>query len=407
MPLSLKDNIVDEKIKCLERMGPVLESSLNDHNFNPVTWKSIFSLLDGYKRWLSQDDRYGIRIAHGDANHRPMPKPEMRTMLRPTGDVVIWTDTRKDELLIAYIRDVLSGIVAGCGVTLVHIGGDKDSLEILLSLEEIWKVTGWGENVFRVVKFDTMEAVSDEVILSSFQAIGMDFVDTAKQIKLRSLLRKRDEVVPVFENKRAGHVFLFLPFKNAGESKGYLDQTIDYLRENQATLTSHCAFVLLPHNEVDAWIQTFQSHFSTWTGKQRSTKQAKEFFLRKERGEEDASGLLYFVTYKEPIDCLPFVRCLPALHPIQVLGCRLDDPEVEPLIDEIECKASLLSMNCFPRTENLWKASVLAVPSCGDLSGNGMFAEKLLVSRFMRPVCFQQVPDEYLPDALRRSKKSK
>lgn len=407
MSVSSEDYIVGEKIKCLKRMGPALESSLEAQALNSGTWKSFFSLLEGYRQWLLQDNWHGIRIDHGDSNHQPVPKPEMRTMLRPIGDVLIWTDAKDDALLVVFIRDVLSGILAGCEVTLVHIGGDRDSRDMLLSLEEIWKVTGWDENTFRVVKFATVEAVSDEVIQASCQAIAMDFVDAVKQDELRSLLRKRDEVVPVFENKRAGHVFLFLPFKNALESRGYLNQTIDYLRENQATLKSLGAFVLLPHNEVDAWVKEVQCHFSTWTVEQSSAKQANEFFIRKERKDGDARGFLYVVTYKEPIDCLPFVKSLPSLHPIQVFGSRLDAPEIEPLIDEIECKASLLSVNRFPLTENLWKASVLAVPSCGDLTGDGITAVKLLVSRFMRPVCFQQVPDEYLPDALRRSKKSK
>lgn len=407
MSVSSEDYIVGEKIKCLKRMGPALESSLEAQALNSGTWKSFFSLLEGYRQWLLQDDWHGIRIDHGDSNHQPVPKPEMRTMLRPIGDVLIWTDAKDDALLIVFIRDVLSGILAGCVVTLVHIGGDENACEMLLSLEEMWKVTGWDENAFRAVKFATVEAVSDEVIQASCQAIGMDFVDASKENKLRCLLRKRDEVVPVFENKRVGHVSLFLPVEKGGKSREYLDLTMDYLRENQAILESDGAFVLLPHNAADAWIQKTQHHFKNWTVVQRSTEQVNEFFLKKERGGEYARGLLYVVTYKEPIDCLPFVKSLPSLHPIQVFGSRLDAPEIEPLIDEIECKASLLSVNRFPLTENLWKASVLAVPSCGDLTGDGITAVKLLVSRFMRPVCFQQVPDEYLPDALRRSKKSK
>jgi hypothetical protein len=264
---------------------------------------------------------------------------------------------------------------------------------------------GWGENTFRIEKFDTVEAVRDEIILTSCQAIAMDFVKPVTQNKLQSFLRKRDEVVPVFESKRAEHVSLFLPFEKKEESKKLLDQTLEYLGENQATLKSYGTFVLLPQKEVDTWIQEAQYHLKNWTIAQRSTEQVNEFFLKKERGGECARGFLYFVSYKEPIDCLGFVKSLPSLHPIQVFGSRLEASETQPLIDEIEWKASLLSVDRFPHNENIWKASVLAIPSCGNLAGDEMTAEKLLVSRFMRPVCFQQVPDEYLPDALRRSKK--
>jgi len=406
MSVSTEDYIVGEKIKCLKRMGPALESSLEAQALNSVTWKSFFSLLDGYRQWLLQDDWHGIRIDHGDSNHQPVPKPEMRTMLRPIGDVLIWTDAKDDALLVVFVRDVLSGILAGCEVTLVHIGGDENACEMLTSLEEMWRVMGWGENTFRVVKFATVEAVSNEIILTSYQAFAMDFVDPVTQNKLHSFLRKRDEVVPVFESKRAEHISLFFPFEKRGESTKSLDQTLQYLTRNQATLKANGMFVLLPHNEVDAWVQTAQHHLANWTVEKRSTEQANEFFIKKERGGECTRGLLYFVSYKDPIDCLGFVKSLPSLHPIQVFGSRLDAAETQPLIDEIEWKASLLSMNCFPHNENLWKASVLAVPSCGDLAGDGITAVKLLVSRFMRPVCFQQVPDEYLPDALRRSKKS-
>lgn len=395
---------MNDKFTLIEGFGLVLASSFKAQKFYPGTRKFIFSLLEGYRQWLLQDDWHGIRIDQGDSNHQPVPKPEMRTMLRPIGDVLIWTDAKDDALLVVFIRDVLSGILAGCEVTLVHIGGNENSRKMLTSLEEMWRLMGWVENTFRVVKFDTVEAISDEIMLTSYQAVAMDFVNPFTQNKLRSLLRKRDEVVPVFESKRAVNVSLFLPFEKKEESKKSLDQTLEYLTENQATLKSYGTFVLLPHKEVDAWMQKAQCHLKNWTIAQRSTEQATQFFLKKERGGEYARGLLYVVTYKEPIDCLAFVKALPSLHPIQVFGPSLDAPEIEPLIDEIECKASLLSVNRFPLTENLWKASVLAVPSCGDLTGGEMPTEKLLVSRFMRPVCFQQVPDEYLPHALRRSK---
>jgi NADP-dependent aldehyde dehydrogenase len=406
MTVSSEDYIVDEKVKCLKRMGPALESCLEAQGLNLGTRKFIFSLLEGYREWLLQDDWHCIRIDQGDSNHQPVPKPEMRTMLRPIGDVLIWTDAKSEALLVVFIRDVLSGILAGCDVTLVHIGGNENSHIMLTSLEEMWRVMGWGENTFRVIKFDAVEAVSDEIIQTSCQAIAMDFLKPVTQNKLRSLLRKRDEVEPVFESKRAEHVSLYLPFEKKEESKKSLDQTLEYLRENQATLKSYGTFVLLPHKEVDAWMQEALDHLKNWTIAQGSTEQAKEFFLKKERGGEYSHGFLFFLSYKEPIDCLPFVKSLPSLHPIQVFGSKMDDPQIEPLIDEIEWKASLLSMNRFPHNENLWMASVLAVPSCGDLSRDEMPTEKLLVSRFMRPVCFQQVPDEYLPDALRRSKKN-
>ena len=57
---------------------------------------------------LKRGQWLGIRIDQGEPSRKPLPKPEMRTMLRPLDDIVIWTDTRGDELLMVFIRDVLS-----------------------------------------------------------------------------------------------------------------------------------------------------------------------------------------------------------------------------------------------------------------------------------------------------------
>ena len=89
-----------------------------------------------------------------------------------------------------------------------------------------------------------------------------------------------------------------------------------------------------------------------------------------------------------------------------MFGADIAEQKTERLMDEAERKASLLSLGCFPDYEDLFILPAQALPSCGDLGLNEQVQEMLWVSRFMRPVCFQQVPDEYLPQELMRSKRN-
>ena len=108
-------------------------------------------------------------------------------------------------------------------------------------------------------------------------------------------------------------------------------------------------------------------------------------------------GSVAFVPFHELSECTKVVRNLNGIHPLIILGSLSEIQDLEDLQDEIEIKASILSLNELPQPTDFRMSSVFSRPNCGNLEGEGEWELTLLISRFLRPVCFQEVPDQYLP----------
>ena len=396
----------DPKIKCLKRLAVEIQARVKVAKAQPVVLQSMSTYILAYEQMLMHRHWLGVRIDRGEPDREPVPKPEMRTMLRPIGDIVVWTDTQGDELLMVFIRDVLSGLIAGCSVTLTLIGGDDYDHEVLYLLQKSWKVAGWQENAFQVSIQDNLEAFKGDAGYLSCQALVFDFVDRKRGEAAKRVVGQWDKVIPCFENRRAANLSLFLPWIPQGELMELLKQTIGYLDGSNPGIFHRGALILCPDQVIDDWLDTVSERLENWNIEVKNAKDIREDFQNEKITPGNLQGHLYLVPYSNLEDCIELVRYLPETRPIQVFGTGTAKQPTERLIDEVELKASLLSLGCFPRCEDLFFLPAIAFPSCGDLELNEQVAEMLLVSRFMRPVCFQQVPDEYLPRELMRSKKS-
>lgn len=398
--------MLDPKIKCLDRLAIEIQARLEKINTRPEVLQTLFKLITGYQEMLKRGQWLGIRIDQGEPSRKPLPKPEMRTMLRPIGDIVIWTDTRGDELLMVFIRDVLSAWIAGCSVTLVHIDMEDTDDEILCLLQKGWEVEGWEKNTFRVVRQDKLKAFKGNTEYATCQALVVDFVDRERMKETQGLVRQWDKVVPCYENKRAASLSLFLPCIPEHEQKELLKKTIEFFRGNHPYVFHPGAMILCPVEVAGDWFGKLGESLGVWNVEVRKAEELTQCFQQERNHSKSLSGCLCLVPYDELGECHQLIKYLPETRAIQVFGADIAEQKTERLMDEAERKASLLSLGCFPDYEDLFILPAQALPSCGDLGLNEQVQEMLWVSRFMRPVCFQQVPDEYLPQELMRSKRN-
>ena len=111
---------------------------------------------------------------------------------------------------------------------------------------------------------------------------------------------------------------------------------------------------------------------------------------------EKSNGIEVFF-YNSLKECSEFFNRLENVRPVQIFGSCIDEKDMDGLIEEIEFQSNLLSLHCFPTAKDLNIAAVTTNPTCANLKSKQDLEARLLLSRFQRPVCFQEVPDAYLP----------
>ena len=97
---------------------------------------------------------------------------------------------------------------------------------------------------------------------------------------------------------------------------------------------------------------------------------------------------MVFVPFQELSECTKVVRNLNGIHPLIILGSLSEIQELEDLQDEIEIKASILSLNDLPQPTDFRMSSVFSRPNCGNLEGEGEWELTLLISRFLETGLF-------------------
>ena len=354
-------------------------------------------IIHGFREMIKNEDLLNHIFDEGDPDGKPVPKPEMRLALRPVGPVFIYAEEACVPMSFTISLQVFPALLAGCPVVLAVDGIlCEDVKKIIGGLENALQKAGYAAKLFSLVEQADSKEFKEIFSYFSFQVLVIDSPELENKKILHSICDEMLSPCPIFEREQHGNILLLLPEFDQAKQSGLLSNYLEFSKVCQGAGILHPNILLLPQeletSEFENWRATLVEEFTHFNLKKLSNFCGEQDFNIGEK----SNGIQVFF-YNSLKECCEFFNRLENVRPVQIFGSCIYEKEMDGLIEEIEFQSNLLSLNCFPTAKDLNIAAVTTTPTCANLKSKQDLEARLLLSRFQRPVCFQEVPDAYLP----------
>jgi alpha-ketoglutaric semialdehyde dehydrogenase len=385
----------------------------------------------------------GARIDHADPNRKPLPKPDVRSIMRPLGPVVVFSATNFPLAYSVAGGDVASALAAGCPVIIKPNQGHLGLSEIVAQLVlQAAREAGAPEGIFSMIYGAGREVGIALVKHPLVKAVGFTG-SVAGGRALMDAAAARPEPIPVYaEMGSINPVFVL---------RGALDQKAEEIATGlQASVTlgvgQFCTNPGLVFVETCDGAKAFSQKLQTLiaatpVGTMLTQDLCSSYRAGVEKFSQAAgvrsaanvatgagkaeAGAAMFVTGAETflanhdlmaevfgpatlvVECSSRAQMIEAAKRLegQLTATIHALPEElaanADLVAVLETKAGRLVVNGFPTGVEVCHAMTHGgpYPSCSD--GRSTSVGTRAAERFLRPVSYQNFPDASLPDELK------
>ena len=387
------------------------------------------------------------RIDRGDPQRKPVPKPDVRSLLAPLGPVVVFSSSNFPLAFSVAGGDTAAALAAGCPVIVKPHHGHPGTSELVgLAVQQAARECGAPDGVFSMLYGAGREVGIALVKHPLVSAVGF----TGSRSGGRALMdaaAARPTPIPVYAEMGSINPVFLLP--------GALQQNAETVASGlQASVTlgvgqfcTNPGLVFAENNSVtDAFLSQLQALMaSTPAGTMLTAGLCAAYRKGVERfaaasgvrraagggagsagGNAQADAAL-FVTSGETflnnrglmdevfgpstlvVQCgsreqmLQAARALEGQLTATVHGTSEDLAANRELISILETKAGRLIFNGFPTGVEVCHAMTHGGPYPATADGRSTSVGTRAIERFARPVCYQNFPDAALPDELKDS----
>lgn len=389
----------------------------------------------------------GARIDHADAARQPLPKPDLRSIMMPVGPVVVFSASNFPLAFSVAGGDTASAFAAGCPVIVKPHQGHLGTSELVgLLVQKAARDSRAPEGVFSMLYGDGPDLGIALVKQPLVKAVGFTGSRRAGRA-LMDAAAARPEPIPVFaemgsinpvfvlgrvldqqaENIATGlHGSVTLGVGQFCTSPGLIffeaSDGGDRLRSKlTALMAATPAGTMLTSGLCSAY-QRGVDHFLRTTGVTLLAQVKADPGPGKAQG-----GAALFATNLETFLAHPglmdevfgpstlMVECPSARHMLtaawrlegQLTATIHATPEElrvnRELVEVLATKAGRMVFNGFPTGVEVAHAMTHGGPYPATSDGRSTSVGTRAVERFQRPVCYQNYPDEALPEALQES----
>ena len=385
-------------------------------------------------------------IDRSQAERRPLPKLDLRSMLRPLGPVVVFGASNFPLAFSVAGGDTASALAAGNPVIVkAHPAHPGTSELVGRAIQEIVRECGLPEGVFSIL-FDAGTRVGTELLQHPLIRAGAFTGSRRAGRVLMDLAAARPEPIPFFAEMSSTNPVFILPgaLKEKGESIAAGLHTSFTMGAGQ--FCTKPGMVFLPHgDEADAFARKLQqlmeapASFHLLTKgicssygsaiKDRGTNQAvkllaqappggqgggfgvqaalfqtdAEAFLSSDLADEIFGPTTLLVNHSRRDQVLAIAKSLEGHLTATIQGTEQDLRDFADLIAILENKVGRLIFNGFPTGVEVTHAMVHGGPYPATSDGRSTSVGSQAIFRFARPVCYQGFPDSVLPDALKNA----
>jgi NADP-dependent aldehyde dehydrogenase len=384
------------------------------------------------------------RIDHGNPNRKPLPKPDVRSMLAPLGPVAVFSSSNFPFAFSVAGGDTASALAAGCPVIVKPHQGHLGTSELVgLVVEQAARDCGAPEGVFSMLFGPGREVGIAIVKHPSIKAVGF----TGSRSGGRALMdaaAARPVPIPVYAEMGSINPVFLLPGalqRNVEAIASGLQASVTlgvgqfctnpglvfagsdsasntFLQKLEALMSAAPPGTMLTADLCSAYRSGVQE-FSRVAGVRRTAS------VNADAGEKAQAGAALFVAnaetfFKNPalteevfgpstlvVQCGSREQMLEAARKLEgqltatIHGTPEDLAANRDLISILETKVGRLVFNGFPTGVEVCHAMTHGGPYPATSDGRSTSVGTRAIERFVRPVCYQGFPEAALPDELK------
>jgi alpha-ketoglutaric semialdehyde dehydrogenase len=437
----IAENLLAEGTEIVERVN--LESGLPVPRLQSEL-KRTTSQLNLFADLLDEGSWVNARIDDADRERKPVPRPDIRSMLRPLGPVAVFGASNFPLAFSVAGGDTASALAAGNPVVVKAHPAHPGTSELVGKLiQKAVKDSSFPGGIFSML-FDAGTEVGIALVQHpAIKAVAFTGSAVAGQTLMR-LAARRPEPIPCYAEmgstnplfilseairERGAQIaqalqasftlgsgqfctkpgIVFIPASHSAE----FERT---LKESMGTVEN---FLMLTRRIAENYEQAIEQRLArsqaelvagnSGAGNQTCvvSKAAvfrvtlEDFLRRPELGEEVFGPTTLLVYYGKETDLLSAAQQLRGHLTATIHGTDEDLGRAKDLIRVLETKVGRIIFNGFPTGVEVSHAMVHGGPFPATSDGRSTSVGTQAILRFVRPVCFQDFPDAALPPELK------
>lgn len=392
--------------------------------------------------WIEDGHYFQATIDKGDPERKPLPKPDVRKMNHPLGPVVVFGASNFPLAFSVAGGDTASALAAGCPVIVKgHPAHPATSELVGKAIQTAAQRTNMPEGVFSLVHGNTHHTGEYLVAHPGIKAVG--FTGSFRGGKaLFDLAQKRPEPIPVYAEMGSTNPVFILP-----EALKTRKQAIATGLANSINLgagqfcTNPGLFIVPSTSDRSEFTELLKNSFSDLESQtmltpaihgayNEGTKDLQDsgypiLAMGKETAEPYAARpTLFQVNYSEvqaddklteevfgpssimisaesEDEILEFARSLEGHLTATIHAENGDETLLSKLLPILQEKVGRIIYNAYPTGVEVCHAMVHGGPFPATTNSSTTSVGTSAIYRFLRPVCYQDIPQEFLPDALK------
>ena len=376
------------------------------------------------------------RIDSGDPARTPVPKPDVRSMLRPTGPVAVFGAANFPLAYSVAGGDTASALAAGCPVIVKAHPAHPGTSELTgQALSEAVRECGLHEGVFSLL-FDSGYDVGRALVAHPLvNAVGFTGTRTGG-LALAKIAAARPEPIPVFAEMSSVNPVFILPGASAAraaEIAASLHASVTVGTGQMCTCPG--LVIALRSPELERWAELLTARMASTKpgvmlnsgvalaysagldrlaghpGARRLTSPESGAALWRVSGAAFASDPTLSAEVFGPstviVECERWDEMLDVARGLEgqlTATVHAEDEEwltCTDLLKVLEGRAGRLIVNGVPTGLEVGPAIVHGGPFPATIDGRTTSVGTRAILRFVRPVCFQGFPNNLLPPELR------
>ena len=435
---AIADNIEALGNTLIERA--TLETSLPNARFVGERGRTC-GQLRMFADLLDEGSWVDARIDHAIPDRQPIPKPDVRSMLRSLGPVAVFCASNFPLAYSVAGGDTASALAAGCPVIVIAHTAHPGTAELVGSaIAKAATDLGMPEGVFSLLFSEGYEIGQALVKHPAIKAVG--FTGSRRGGRaLMDIAAARPEPIPVYTEMSSVNPTFFLPSAIAKRGEALAAGLHASVTGGVGQFCTKPGLVFLPQaSESAAFVSNFRSQISDTkpapllTGGIKEAYKAasdarkgevdgftentsselngfdvnpsvfeasaKEFLSKPELGDEIFGPTTLLVNSDNKKDLLAIAHSLEGQLTASIHGDEEDLAEYADLIAILETKVGRLIFNGFSTGVEVCPSMVHGGPYPATSDSRSTAVGSRAITRFARLVCFQNFPNAALPEEL-------
>lgn len=386
------------------------------------------------------------RIDHGIPDRQPLPKPDVRSMLRPLGPVAVFCASNFPLAYSVAGGDTASALAAGCPVIVMGHTAHPGTAELVgLAVSNAVRGCGMPEGTFSLLFSSGYEIGQALVKHVGIKAVG--FTGSRRGGRaLMDIAAARPEPIPVYTEMSSVNPTFLLPSaireRGAEIAKGLHASVtggvgqfctkpgLVFIPSEQAAGASSAEFISNFRSQISATApaplltggirksyvdmsEERKAEVAGYAGSEAAVLEgfsvppsvfdtaAIEYLKTPELNDEIFGPTTLLIRSDDHAQLLEIARLLEGQLTASVHGTEADIVEYADLIAVLETKVGRLIFNGFSTGVEVCPSMVHGGPYPATSDGRWTAVGTRAIERFARLVCFQNFPDAALPDELK------